>query len=169
MDPPTQEQIAEWHGRLFRTALRLTGRLEDAADLTQETFCRAWAHWDRFDGRHRRTTWMHAILLNCLRDWHRRRASHPADSFDAWAIIPADEGDGPPNRLDRREQLVHLRRTIRDLAPAIRSAFVATVMDGYTYEEAAELLSAPVGTIGSRVHEARKQVKAAMRQRFPET
>jgi len=50
----------------------------------------------------------------------------------------------------------------------LRVAFVATVLDGYTYEEAAELLSVPVGTVASRVHGARKHLQGVMQQAFPE-
>lgn len=168
MHLPTQEQIAEWYGRIYRTALRLTGRHDDAGDLAQETFCRALAHWRSFDGSALPTTWLHRILVNAVRD--RRRRSGRADAaMEAWAILPVPRPDGPAEDLERREQLEHLRQAIDDLPATLRPAFVATVLDGYTYEEAAELLSAPPGTIASRVHQARRLIKAAMRDRFPET
>ena len=71
-------------------------------------------------------------------------------------------------RLQRDEQLALLRRTIENLPAELRYAFVATVLDGYTYQETAEILSVPVGTVASRVNAARKKVCEAMRKAFPE-
>ena len=71
--------------------------------------------------------------------------------------------------VDRRERLVNLRQTIERLPDDLRTAFVAAVIDGYTYQEIAEMHSLPVGTVGYRVHQARHKVTAAMRELFPET
>ncbi|MHC4715864.1 MAG: RNA polymerase sigma factor [Planctomycetota bacterium] len=169
MSRPTNEQIAGWYPRLFRKALRLTGRVELAADLTQEAFCRALKGWDSFRGEALTSTWLHYILLNCVRDWHRRQAKRRHARLDEWAIAVVEDGsERPPEQLARREQLEHLREAVAGLPENLRPAFVATVLDGHTYEGAAELLSVPVGTIASRVHEARKHLRAAMRKAFPE-
>ena len=66
------------------------------------------------------------------------------------------------------EPMRRLRQAIDELPESLRSAFVATVVDGYTYEEAAGVLNVPVGTVGSRVHQARMQLRTVMRQDFPE-
>ena len=166
MARPTEDQIASWYPRLYRSALRLTGSPDRAAELTQEAFCRALDRWDDFDGRALPTTWLHQILMNCLRDGLRRQAVRTAVPLEEWSL--AAGLDCPPEQAERREQLEALREAIANLPATLRGAFVATVVDGYTYEEAAELLSVPAGTIGSRVHEARKHVQAAMQRAFPE-
>jgi RNA polymerase sigma-70 factor, ECF subfamily len=157
---PSEEEIVRWYPRLFRTALRLTGSDEDAADLTQQTFCQALGRWDRFDGTSQPTTWLHRILVNCVRDWARRRVLRKTDSVDAWDLVPmAPDEPGQPAELEKREQAAAIRRAVETLPPPLRYALVATIMDGYSYQEAAEMLEVPVGTIASRVHEARERVK----------
>ena len=148
----------------------MVGGVEDAADLTQETFCKAFRSWDRFDGRSQPTTYLHRILVNCVRDWARRRAVRGCQGPDTWALVLLSDGRcGISEELERREELARLRDEIDNLSDAIRQTFVAVVIDGYSYQEAAELLSVPAGTIGSRVREARRQLSEAMRQNFPET
>jgi RNA polymerase sigma-70 factor (ECF subfamily) len=164
---PTNEQIGAWYPRLFRTALRLTGSHDDASDLTQQAFLKALGGWESFDGRSLPTTWLHRILVNCVTDWRRKLSSGPSQAIDEWALVLAD-GDSTGRRQDMQEPMQHLRQAIEELPVALRSAFVATVVDGYTYEEAAGVLKVPVGTIGSRVHEARKQLRTVMQRDFPE-
>lgn len=153
MRRPSEDQIAAWYPRLLRTALRLTGSEEDAADLTQQAFCQALGHWDRFDGRCMPTTWLHRILLNVVRDHVRRRAVRAAEPLDAW-VLHAVDGAAAQN-ADRNERLARLRGMIQTLPEPIRLAFVATVLDGYSYRETAGLLNVPVGTVASRVSLAR--------------
>lgn len=179
MEQPTSAQVAEWYPRLFRVALRLTGNAEDAADLTQQAFCQALGNWGRFDGGVRPTTWLHTILVNCVRDWARRRAVRAAEPLDEWAIAasadgvcrgagPASREDDPSAAAERAEQLARLRRAIDRLPSQIRPSFALTVLDGYSYKEASEILSLPVGTVASRVHAARQALRAALEATHPE-
>jgi RNA polymerase sigma-70 factor (ECF subfamily) len=152
---------------VFRTALRLTGDADDAADLAQETFCKALQHWHGFAGRSQPMTWLHQILLNCVRDLMRRRKIRAAQSLDAWALqVIHDAADRPEHRLERSEQHEQLRLAITGLPDHLRQTFIATVIDGYSYDETAELLRVPVGTVASRVYRARQQVTAAMQQTY---
>ena len=170
MEKPTDEQVVVWHQRLFRSALRMVASTEDAADLTQEALCRAFRNWHQFDGRSLPTTYLHTILVNCVRDWARRNVVRGRQSPDTWALTFASDGRlGAREQLERKEELAQLRREIDDLSDVVRHTFVAVVIDGYTYQQAAELLAVPVGTIGSRVREARRRLYEAMRQSFPET
>jgi RNA polymerase sigma-70 factor (ECF subfamily) len=169
VDRPTDQQVRQWYPRLYRAALRMTGSLEDAADLTQETLCRALRKWDGFDGRVLVTTWLHRILINCTRDWLRRkaiRANLHADEL----ILRMVPGASPAatDCLERRERRTALREAIEALSRTLRAAFVLAVIDGYTYEQVADLLRVPVGTIASRVHQARRHLCAVMRRAFPE-
>jgi len=163
LNPAGSAEIAQWYPRLYRTALRLTRSADDAADLTQQTFYQALRGWDRFDGKVLPTTWLHAILLNCVRDWARRRAARPVEPLDEWSIPAAvRSAENPLEVADRSEQNTRLRAAIDALPAPIRQAFAATLLDGYTYQEASELLSLPVGTVASRVHEARRLLREAV-------
>ena len=163
MPRPTEQEITAWYPRLFRTALRLTGSAEDAADLTQQAFCNAFGRWNQFDGAALATTWLHRILLNCVRDWARRRAFRSTSQVQEWDLVPVTDAapDGRA-RVERQEELAAVRNAVEGLPADVRSALVVTVIDGYSYSEAAELLQVPVGTIASRVHRARTLLRAAM-------
>jgi RNA polymerase sigma-70 factor (ECF subfamily) len=169
VDRPTEQQVAAWYPRLFRTALRLTGSVQDSADLTQEAFCKAWRNWEQFAGRCSPATWIHGILVNCVRDWFRGRASRPrlaGADFGAWDLPDGSPGAG--EALDRQSQMDLLRRSIWALPGELRAPFVAAVLDGRPYQEVAELLAIPVGTVAYRVHRARQQLRSAMQQSSPE-
>jgi RNA polymerase sigma factor (sigma-70 family) len=160
---PSEQQVTVWYPRLFRTALRLTGSAEDAADLTQQAFCKALGTWDRFDGAALATTWLHRILLNCIRDWARRRAVRNALQIEEWDLLPAiDHAPEGRERIEKQEEGAAIRTAVEGLPAEVRSALVVTVIDGYSYSEAAELLQVPVGTIASRVYRARTLLRAAM-------
>ena len=165
---PSDEQIDQWYPRMYRAALRMTGDVHVAADLTQDAFCEALGHWDSFDGKALPTTWIYRILINCVRDWARRRRPVAVESIDQWDLPAARQGQDAGEPLARQEELAHLRMAVSGLSETLRPAFVATVLDGCTYLEASEMLSVPVGTIASRVHEARRRIMAAMRQQYPE-
>jgi RNA polymerase sigma-70 factor (ECF subfamily) len=170
VDRPSEEQIAAWYPRLLRTAMRLTGNSEDAADATQQAFCKALGRWDQFDGRCQPATWIHGILLNCIRDRMRRRSPPIVEGLSEWAIANAAAcEDRQVDRLGRQEQLRRLRTAIEALPDKLRLAFVAAVLDGYTYQEVAEMLSTPVGTVAYRVYQARRKLRSVMLESFPET
>ena len=161
MAKPTDEQIANWYPRLYRTALRMTGSLEEAADLTQQAVLRAMNKWETFNGRASRATWVFRILVNCVQDWRRRQSRVPGPLPDEFAL--ADAAPGPSGEASRQEELQGLRRAIQGLPADLRAALVLTVLDGYTYDEAAEMLGVPLGTVAFRVHESRELLKAALR------
>jgi RNA polymerase sigma-70 factor (ECF subfamily) len=146
----------------------MTGSHHDASDLTQQAFLKALGGWDAFDGRSLPTTWLHRILVNCVIDWRRKLSSGPAQAIDEWALVMVVDGNATRSRHDMEEPMQRLRQAIDELPLSLRSAFVATVVDGYTYEEAAGVLKVPLGTVGSRVHEARKQLRTVMQRDFPE-
>lgn len=70
--------------------------------------------------------------------------------------------------IDQQERLDHLRQAIEALPDKIRRAFIAAVLDGYTYKEISEMLSVPVGTIAHRIYKARRSLRKTMLKKFPE-
>ena len=160
MGGPDDEEVTRWYPRLFRTALRLTGNYADAADLTQEAFAKALAAWESFQRGGLRTTWLHQILINCVRDWARRRAIRAAGPLDESELRLAGRPDeGGASRLEAYEQLGAVRAAIEGLPARVRHAFVMTALDGYSYRQAADILGVPEGTVASRVHQARQRLQ----------
>lgn len=169
MDRLSEEQVAMYYPRLFRTALRMTGSREDSADLTQQAFCKALSRWGQFNGKCRPATWLHGILVNCVRDWFRSKARRNTENFHEWVLADmVSDRNSADKRLDRQEQLDFLRRAIEGLPDDTRPAFVAAVIDGYTYREVAEMLSIPVGTVAHRIYRARRSLRNAMPELFLE-
>jgi len=166
---PSEEQIRTWYPRLFRTALRMTGDADSASDLTQEAFLKALRSWGEFDGGALATTWLHRILVNCVCDWGRRNAVRTDYRAREWTLLTAArEQEDPSAPAQRAERLSLVRRAVEELPEAMRAVFAAVVLDGHTYKGASELLSLPVSTITSRVHEARKRIRDSLRRKFPE-
>jgi RNA polymerase sigma-70 factor, ECF subfamily len=159
---PTDEQIGSWYPRLLRTALRMTGSLEESADLAQQAILQAMEGWQRFNGRASAATWVFRILVNCVQDRRRRQSRDPAPMGDEFDLADPSVPDAA-GRASRQEDLRRLRQAMGELSADLRAAFVLTVLDGYTYQEAADLLSIPLGTVAFRVHEARKFLKATLR------
>lgn len=169
MDLPTEQQVGQWYPRLFRSAWRMVGSADAAADLAQEACYRALRSWDRFDGRSPPATWLHSILVNCVRDQARKQARAKVEPFDEWCFPASSRACKQQiDRMVEQEELQRVRAAIEALPDRLRAAFVATVVDGYSYEEAGEMLGIPMGTVASRVHEARKVLNGAMRKWYRE-
>jgi len=128
-DEESFRQLVEGHSRdVFRLAYRLTGSRENADDVVQEAFLRAYRALHRFDARSRFGTWLHRITVNCAMD-HLRRAQREAGRRDAAAdesFMERQESAAPgPERLAASGQIqIQVERALGTLSPIERSAFV---------------------------------------------
>ena len=152
---------------LLRVARRVTGDPTDAEDLVQETLIRAYRAIDRFDGRHPRA-WLLTILRNTWRNMNRRARPHLLDSDEHMLSVPATGADG---RSGAEEQVLdgvldaELAAGLRALSDKHRAVVVLVDVDGLTYQEAADVLAIPPGTVMSRLHRARKRLRQRLEQR----
>lgn len=166
---PTDQELRQWYPQLYRSALRMTRCPERAAEATQQACFKALSNWGKFNGQSQPVTWIYSILLNCVRDMGRNRAKEGVSISDEWEIPDRDvRQDGQADVMMDGEMREKLRTVIRDLPEKISKAFVATVLDGYSYEQAAIMLGVSTGTIASRVFQARKIVTKAMQKEFPD-
>ena len=145
--------VAESYPRILRAALVLTGNRWDAEDLAQETFLQAIRSWRRFRGKSRADTWLYAILLNRhrsrLRSIRRRR-----QGWLRWLRrAPARrEADPPDASIEWEEWRDTLWAEVARLSQPQQHAIVLRYSEGLTYEEIAEVLRCPIGTVKSRLH-----------------
>jgi RNA polymerase sigma-70 factor (ECF subfamily) len=152
---------------LLRVARRITGNPIDAEDLVQETVIRAHRAVDRFDGRYPRA-WLLTILRNTWRNMNRRTRPRLLDTDDELLSVPATGADG---RSGAEEHVVdrmldaELAAGLRNLSDAHRVVVLLVDIDGLTYQEAADVLGVPSGTVMSRLHRARKRLRARLEQR----
>ncbi|CAN7158085.1 RNA polymerase sigma factor SigE [Knoellia sp. LjRoot47] len=167
--PPTWEQIVEEHSaRVYRLAYRLTGNVHDAEDLTQDVFIRVFRslHTFRpgtFEG------WLHRITTNVFLDKMRRkqRIRFDALSDESAARLPSRE-IGPEQSYADTHFDDDVQRALDSLAPDFRAAVVLCDIEGLSYEEIAATLDVKLGTVRSRIHRGRAQLREALAHRAPE-
>lgn len=141
---------------LYRVAQRLTGKAADAEDLVGQTLLAAAKAWNNFDGRHPKA-WLIAILRN-----ERNRSIRTASSRPQTADIEAAEladGDGGWKDVDLKIIGDHILATLDKIPEEYRLAVALCDVEQLTYEEAAEVLGVPAGTIRSRLHRGRHALR----------
>ncbi len=144
-------------GLLYRVAHALERNAPDAEDLVQETMLRAYRSLDTFDGVNVRG-WLVTILRNAQRNLHRRARPEAVDPEIAAATV--DPVDRDPALLAERSDVERtVLAAVDELDPVYRDTVALVDVDGLTYAEAAEVLGVPVGTIMSRLHRGRRQIR----------
>ncbi|HEX6194615.1 MAG TPA: RNA polymerase sigma factor SigE [Jiangellaceae bacterium] len=166
--PPTWDEVVREHsGRVFRLAYRLTGNRHDAEDLTQDVFIRVFRSLSSykpgtFEG------WLHRITTNLFLDQVRRKQRI---RFDALADDAADRLSGreptPDRALIDKMLDADVQAALDELAPDFRAAVVLCDIEGLSYEEIAATLDIKLGTVRSRIHRGRAQLREALEHRAP--
>ena len=157
--------VKRYRHRIFALALHMTGSPSDADDITQDAFVRAFRNIDRFEGRSEFFTWLYRIALNRalnVRRDNKRRRTTDLDDPRVTVAIAVDSGGNPQRALELRETYTHLVRAFDRLSPLLKTTIALTMMQGLSYPEAAVVLDTTEGTIAWRIHEARKQMRAAI-------
>lgn len=155
--------VRRYQDRLYPTLLRLTGQAEDAQDLLQDAFLQAFRKLRRFHGESSFYTWLYRIAVNLALSERRRRRpivgwEPSAPGSDSRTVDLVDESD-PSAPLERDEIHASVQAALNHLAPDHRAVVVLKDLDGLRYEEIAEILKIPVGTVRSRLHRARSELR----------
>ncbi len=155
--------VLKYQDRLFNTVFHVVGHAEDARDIVQETLVQAFLKLESFEHRSAFYTWLYRIAFNvAVAQRRRRRGAVSMDHMpDANPISPAVEG--PAERLDRKERCGQVRQAIAQLPPEYRTVLVLREIDGCDYETIAEILDLPIGTVRSRLHRGRLQLRETLR------
>jgi RNA polymerase sigma-70 factor, ECF subfamily len=135
--------IVERHSAgVFRVAYRLTRSEQDAEDVVQETFLKAYAELRRFEGRAALGTWLHRIAANCAIDLIRRRPAVAGEPVDAEPAIMrvASASPGPDRQAAGREMREHVEAALADLTPLERAAFTLRHLEEQSIEEICRVL-----------------------------
>ena len=159
--------VNRYQDRIYPTLFRLCGCPEDAQDLLQDTFLRAYEKLGRFHGDSSFYTWVYRIAVNlALSDRRKRRVAGriaPATGGDIHEPASELEGSDPSLPLQHAERDASIQRALNGLAAEFRSVVVLKDLDGLRYEEIAEVLGIPVGTVRSRLHRARAELRERLR------
>lgn len=163
------EEIVRTHSaRVFRLAYRLTGNRHDAEDLTQDVFVRVFRSLDRYEPGNFEG-WLHRITTNLFLDGARRRQRIRMDGLGDDVALLAGSAEAEPERGFEHGNLDHdVQRALGALAPEYRAAVVLCDIEGFSYEEIAVTLGVKLGTVRSRIHRARAQLRASLAHRRPE-
>ena len=142
---------------LFRTAYGMLGRAADAEDVVQDTLLAAYRGISRFQGRSSLRTWLVSFLMRQVLMLRRKRKGKTMAGLDAMAkaIVP----DRPASEVDAR---LDVGQILAGLSEEHREVLVLREFDGMSYDEIAESLEIPRGTVESRLYRARQELKARM-------
>jgi len=165
--------VERYQNRAYGLALRVMKDEETARDVVQEAFLKAYRSLDRFEGRSSFYTWFYRVVMNLCLDAKRRQPAGRIVEWDEQRAIQSSTGMdaidpdhqrsiGPSGELERAQLRDVLRRAIERLPDDARQTLVLRELDGLSYAEIAKVLGIPKGTVMSRLHHARKRLRAIL-------
>jgi RNA polymerase sigma-70 factor (ECF subfamily) len=164
-----EQDVVPYMRKLYPAALRMTHNPSDAEDLIQETFARAYAAFHQFTPGTNLSAWLYRILANTFINTRRKRGREPAQSlFGELGDLPVpDSLMGQTARSAEEEAMNRLAdsdilRALRDLPEGFSAAIYLADIEGYPYKEIAEIMGIPIGTVMSRLHRGRQQLRARL-------
>lgn len=159
--------IVRHQDRLYHALVRMLGCPEEARDIAQDAFVHAFQKLNTFQGRSRFYSWLFRIAANAAIS-ERRRPRHRVGSIDAvrdrTGHEPADShpDSAPSHAAELTEQQQLVQQALARLSEEFRTVLVLKEMEGLTYDEIADMVGCPVGTVRSRIHRARKELRGIL-------
>lgn len=159
--------VTEYQKNVYNLALRMTGNPEDAADMSQEAFIKAYSSLALFRGDSKFSVWLYRIVSNVCLDHLRRQSRRQTlslsvedDEGDEAQIDIPDLSQSPEELLERQLTREAVRRGLDSLPPAQRQILLLREIQGLSYEEISAALNIDEGTVKSRISRARKKLCA---------
>ena len=159
--------VERYQHRLYHGLLHALGSAEDAQDIAQEAFVHAFEKLASFKGEAAFYSWLFRIALNAsvsARRKTRRMSASVETRRDESGLEPTDENPAsePSYAMDVSDRQRLVRQALSELSEEFRTALVLKEMDGMSYEEIAEVIAVPLGTVRSRIHRARLELRAKL-------
>lgn len=156
--------VSRYQNRLYNTLVHFLGSADDAQDVAQDAFVQAFQKLDTFQGRSAFYSWLFRIAMNAAvsrkRKTNRTKASvDAAKEFLGTEPTDTHPATRPSYALEQSERQQMVREALGELSEEFRTALILKEMDGLKYEEIAEVLDCPIGTVRSRIHRARIELK----------
>ena len=155
------ELVRKYQDRLYNAVVQITGCHDEAEDVVQDVFVQAYVKLEKFQKASAFYTWLYRIAFNAAVSRKRRkRVEYSVEqSREVSGNEPTYQGDSPSENLHRQEEVQQVHAALRRLSDEHRKILVLREMEGCCYESIAEVLEVPVGTVRSRLHRARTQLR----------
>lgn len=159
--------VVTYEKGVYNLAFRLVGDREDAMDITQDVFLKAFQALPRFRGDSRFSTWIYRVCVNASLDHLRKKQKQPSRSLDEPLALKessvtrevADENENVEDSVEVKFLSSDVMATLKELDPAHRAIILLSDVQGYSYQEIADILGLSMGTVKSRLHRARNMVR----------
>lgn len=162
------EQAMPLIDSLYGHAMNLTRNPADAHDLVQETYLKAFGAFDSFEQGTNIKAWLHRILKNTFINAYRKKQNHafegPLDELEDWQLGDAESRTATSSRSAEAEAIDHLpssvvKDALQSIPEEFRMAVFLADVEGYSYQEIADIMETPTGTVMSRLHRGRRLLR----------
>ncbi len=166
-----EEQALPFMDQLYAAAMRMTRNPSDAADLVQETYVKAFAAFHRFEQGTNLKAWLYRILTNTFINLYRKNQRNPyqgtIDDLEDWQLGNAVSATATTTRSAEAEAIDHMpdsavKDALQSIPEDFRLAVYLADVEGFAYQEIADIMKTPVGTVMSRLHRGRKMLRGLL-------
>ncbi|MCH7814492.1 MAG: RNA polymerase sigma factor [Planctomycetes bacterium] len=157
-DQEIEAVLPEYAAKGFSLAVQLLGNSDDAADTVQEGLLALWRNRERLERNRNPRGWFYRVIRNLCVDRLRHRARGKTVTFDE-TLAPDDAAADPAETAQRKEYRVRLRHELGNLSPNLREILYLRDFHDLSYTDIAEVLAIPAGTVMSRLHRARMELR----------